>query len=163
MTATADDLVSLYESTVDGVYRYASRLTGGDRARTDDLVQETYLGVLRRIQRGEQLELSAGYLIVTCRSRFLDDLKANRSRTDREHRIGLPTTMTSTEPDAPIATAALAALPDDQRAAMILRYIDDLTVADVATHLGRSVRATESLLVRGRTALRSLLQEGGPS
>jgi RNA polymerase sigma-70 factor (ECF subfamily) len=163
VNATSDDLVSLYESTVDGVYRYASRLTGGDRARTDDLVQDTYLGVLRRIQRGERLELSAGYLIVACRSRFLDELKANRRRTDRELRVGPGTQVIPSEADPPSATAALARLPDDQRAAMVLRYVDDLTVADVAHHLGRSVRATESLLVRGRAALRTLLQEGDPS
>ena len=52
--------------------------------------------------------------------------------------------------------AALARLPDDQRVALILRYVDDLTVADVANELGRSVRATESLLVRARRTLRAV-------
>ena len=48
-------------------------------------------------------------------------------------------------------------LPDDQRAALVFRYHDDLPVADVAALLGRSVDATESLLVRARQrALRRL-------
>jgi RNA polymerase sigma-70 factor, ECF subfamily len=163
MTAPADDgaeLLALYETTIDHVYRYASRLTGGDRARTDDLVQETYLGVLRRLQAGEPLELTAGYLIVACRSRFLDQLKAEHRRTARERRADAGPPPPS-EPEARLATEALAALPDDQRAALVLRYVDDLPVADVARHLDRSVRATESLLARGRAALRALLQEGG--
>ena len=164
MTAPADDgaeLLALYETTIDDVYRYASRLTGGDRARTDDLVQETYLGVLRRLQAGEHLELTAGYLIVACRSRFLDQLKAEHRRTAREQRAAAGERTTPAEPRAALATAALAELPDDQRAALVLRYVDDLPVADVARHLDRSVRATESLLARGRAALRALLQEGG--
>lgn len=166
MTAPAGDgadLLALYETTIDDVYRYASRLTGGDRARTDDLVQETYLGVLRRLRTGEQLELTAAYLIVACRSRFLDQLKGDRRREDRERRARVGAPVTPAEPAPTLATEALAALPDDQRAALVLRYVDDLTVADVARELDRSVRAAESLLARGRAALRTLLQEGDAS
>ena len=157
-----DQLLALYESTIDDVYRYASRLTGGDRAGTDDLVQETYLGVLRRLQSGETLELTTGYLVVACRSRFLDQLKSERRRSVREDRARQPG-VRALEPELSIATEALAALPDDQRAALVLRYVDDLSVADVAHHLDRSVRATESLLARGRLALRNLLREGEAS
>lgn len=155
------DLVALYDATIDDVYRYASRLTGGDRAGTDDLVQETYLGVLRRMLAGEQLELTAGYLIVACRSRFLDQLKADRRRTAREERSRASRPTPSPEPETTLATETLALLPADQRAALVLRYVDDLPVAEVARQLDRSVRATESLLARGRAALRALLQEGG--
>jgi len=166
MTAPAGDgaaLLALYETTIDDVYRYASRLTGGDRGRTDDLVQDTYLGVLRRLQSGEELELTTGYVIVACRSRFLDQLKAEYRRTARERRSAATPPPPPAGPDAALATEALAALPDDQRAALVLRYVDDLSVADVARHLDRSVRATESLLARGPTALRTLLQEGDAS
>ena len=166
MTAPAGDgtdLLALYESTIDDVYRYASRLTGGDRTRTEDLVQETYLGVLRRLQAGEQLELTAGYLIVACRSRFLDHLKADRRRAAREDSAHNDTSSATHEPESARATQALAQLPDDQRVALVLRYVDDLAVTDVALHLDRSVRATESLLARGRAALRTLLQEGDES
>jgi RNA polymerase sigma-70 factor (ECF subfamily) len=161
---SADELIRLYETTVDDVYRYASRLTGGDRARTDELVQETYLGVLRRLRRGDHLQLSAGYLVVACRSRFLDELKATRRRDLREQRTAVdrpPSTPPHDEPG--LATEALALLPADQRAALVMRYIDDLAVPDVARHLGRSVHATESLLARARAALRTILQQGAES
>ncbi len=164
MTNSPDRLVALYETTVDDVYRYASRLTGGDRAWTDDLVQETYLAVLRRLRRGESLDLSPGYLIVTCRHRFFDGLKADRRRDDRERRRDrqIPATSTADDGDGS-TTAALAALPVDQRCALVLHYVDDLSVADVARHLDRSVRATESLLARARTALRNELNKGTAS
>jgi len=69
-------------------------------------------------------------------------------------------------PDEPSgATQALARLSDDQRAALVLRYVDDMSVRDVARMLGRGVRATESLLVRARESLRTeyRYQEGDQS
>jgi RNA polymerase sigma-70 factor, ECF subfamily len=161
---SSNDFAALYDQTVDDVYRYASRLTGGNRELADDLVQETYLGVLRRLQRGEHQELSTAYLIVACRSRFLDDLKSRQRRRRREgsaaHRDIVA--IANDVPDSP-ATVALAALEPDQRAALVLRYVDDLAVADVARQLGRSLHATESLLTRARTALRAALKKGTPS
>jgi len=42
---------------------------------------------------------------------------------------------------------------------MTLRYLDGLSVSQVAEHLGRSVHATETLLVRARAALRRVYQD----
>ena len=112
--------LALYDRSVDDVHRYASRLTGGDRSRAEELVQETYLGVLRRLRAGDDLELSTGYLIAACRSRFLDDLKAADRRHRREVRAALGARPSADDPaDRAVhaATDALAALPPDQRAA----------------------------------------------
>jgi Sigma-70, region 4/Glyoxalase/Bleomycin resistance protein/Dioxygenase superfamily len=58
--------------------------------------------------------------------------------------------------DAQVTHAALARLAGPQRAALTLRYLDGLPVAEVAACLGRSVHATETLLVRARAALRRI-------
>ena len=58
--------------------------------------------------------------------------------------------------DAEAAYAALRCLSAPQRAALTLRYLDGLPVAEVAAHLGRSVHATETLLARSRAALRAV-------
>jgi RNA polymerase sigma-70 factor (ECF subfamily) len=61
----------------------------------------------------------------------------------------------------------LARLTPHHRAALVLRYLDGLPVAEVALLLDRSVHATESLLVRAKAAYRQaatdLRPEGGPS
>jgi RNA polymerase sigma-70 factor (ECF subfamily) len=62
-------------------------------------------------------------------------------------------------PDREWVRAALAELPPFQRLALTLRYLDGLTVAEIAAALGRSEHAVESLLARGRVALRSLLRD----
>ena len=46
------------------------------------------------------------------------------------------------------------------RSALTLRYADGLPVPDVAEHLGRTVHATEALLVRARRAFRSRYEQG---
>ncbi|MFT3853282.1 MAG: sigma-70 region 4 domain-containing protein [Ilumatobacteraceae bacterium] len=59
-----------------------------------------------------------------------------------------------TEPVGPLVSS-LADLPDTQRVAMVLMYVDDLSVAEIAAVFGRSEHAVESLLARGRAALRA--------
>lgn len=157
------DFEMFYERSVDAVYRYASRLTGGDRVRTDELVQETYLGVLRA---NSDVEPTTSYLITACRHRFVDQVRSEQRRRHRERRAAVPAEDSPVDPaeiEAGPAVAALATLSDEHRVALVLRYVDDLTVRDVARHLGRRVRATESLLVRARLALRAAYREGDRS
>ncbi len=61
--------------------------------------------------------------------------------------------------DASAAYSALARLSGPQRAALSLRYLDGLPVAEVADHLDRTVQGTETLLVRARAALRQIYRE----
>ena len=49
---------------------------------------------------------------------------------------------------------AIAQLPADQRIALLFRYLDGLTVREVSTVIGRSEKATESLLSRARDGFR---------
>ena len=54
--------------------------------------------------------------------------------------------------------AALAALPDRQRQAVVLRHIEGLTNPEIADILGLSVEAVESLTARGKRALAAALK-----
>lgn len=57
----------------------------------------------------------------------------------------------------PDLVAALRQLPTRQRAALWLRYVDDLAIADVARVMSCSETAAKQLLMRGRDALRRML------
>ena len=54
----------------------------------------------------------------------------------------------------------LGRLGEHHRAALTLRYVDGLPVAEVADLLGRTVHATEALLVRARAAFRRTYEKG---
>jgi len=53
--------------------------------------------------------------------------------------------------------AALAALPDRQRAAVVLRHIEGMTNPEIAARLDVGVEAVESLTARGKRRLAQLL------
>ena len=53
--------------------------------------------------------------------------------------------------------AVLAMLPEDYRAALAARYADGQSVPEVARLLGKSYKATESVLTRARVAFRAAL------
>jgi RNA polymerase sigma-70 factor (ECF subfamily) len=56
-------------------------------------------------------------------------------------------------------TAAIAGLPERQRAAIVLTYTEGMTNAQVAEVLDTSVSAVETLLVRGKQNLRARLKD----
>jgi RNA polymerase sigma-70 factor (ECF subfamily) len=166
---TADDEVLLvYDRTAPELYRYASRLTGGNRQQTQDLVQDTYVHLIQRVRDGrvDPQQIAIGWLIQSCRQRYLEQVRRQRRRRTREQRAGgLRITTTDEMSPGGDATAALAALTPEHRTVLVLRYVDDLPVSDIARIVGRSIRATESLLVRARAALRdsAATSEGGRS
>jgi RNA polymerase sigma-70 factor, ECF subfamily len=148
---TDAEILDLYERSLDDVYRYASRLCAGDRHQTDELVHETYASLVAHVRRHPLASIDSGWLMVTCRHRFLDGLRREHRRAKWESAAFVaPQSL----PEADRATAALASVPADQRSALILRYVDDLPVPEVARAMGRSVHATESLLARGRVSLK---------
>jgi RNA polymerase sigma-70 factor (ECF subfamily) len=57
----------------------------------------------------------------------------------------------------------LARLPEHHRTVLALRYLDDRSVPECAELIGRTVHATEALLVRARRAFKSEYPEGGAS
>ena len=63
--------------------------------------------------------------------------------------------------DAEAARVLLHELPPDYRSVLTLRYLDDLSVPETADLIGRSVRATESLLARARRAFRDATEGDG--
>jgi RNA polymerase sigma-70 factor (ECF subfamily) len=54
---------------------------------------------------------------------------------------------------------ALAGLPEDQRAALVLLIYQDMSYKEIAETLGKTVRAVDSLLFRARTNVRKALAE----
>lgn len=153
--STEDGFLRCYDETLSDLHRYASRLVGGDRSRAEDLVQETYVLLLRRAQSGQITEVGVGWLTVALRHRFLDSMRST-GREQRRLRLAW-----SRPVDEPVEAGAAALDPlsgieltDRERAALTLRYVDDLTIDAVAAELGLSTSATESLLARARRRAR---------
>jgi RNA polymerase sigma-70 factor, ECF subfamily len=146
-----------YEATLPRVYGYLFQRCGRDRDLAEELTQQTFVEALRSHARWDGRD-PVNWLIGIARHRLIDYLRGRERRERgllRLFSLGQPqvTWVGPTEPDDALS-AALANLPATQRAAITLRYVDDLPVREVARLLGRSESAVESLLSRGRDSLR---------
>lgn len=153
----SDALTRTVLEAVPELYRYAIRLTGGDRPQAEDLVQETCLAAVRHFRSDPEHAITMGWLVVVLRRRSIDQLRRDRRESRRLTRVGV-VDESSAEPDwsavdGGAALTALGSLAPRQRVALVLRYVDDQSVHAVAELLGLSVAATESLLARGRREL----------
>ena len=156
-------MATIYPTALPQVYGYLLPRCGSV-ALAEDLTAETFMAALSASRRRPAPQVSVPWLIGIARHKLVDHWR----RVAREHR-GLEAVgqavPASEDPwtevlDAQAAHAALLRLSLPQRTALVLRYLDGLSVPEVAAHLERSVHATETLLVRARAALRRLYREG---
>jgi RNA polymerase sigma-70 factor (ECF subfamily) len=158
-----DAFVAAYRATLPAVFGYLARATTGDRALAEDLTSETYLAALAAWRAGNADAISVPWLIGVARHKLVDRFR----RAEREQRklaVVHATGVVDADEGAlaverELLFGAIRRLPPLQRAAIALRYVDDLPVREVAQLLDRSVPATDSLLRRARAELRNLLEE----
>jgi RNA polymerase sigma-70 factor, ECF subfamily len=159
-------LLALYDHALPQVYGYLlSRC--GQRALAEDLTAETFLAAVDAVRAGRAAHVSTGWLVGVARHKLSDHWR----RQAREQRVLRAVTAQPgpAEPDDPwdarldamAARDVLGRLGPHHRAALTLRYMDDLPVPEVADLLGRTVHATEALLVRARSAFRAVYIHGG--
>ncbi|HZM79054.1 MAG TPA: SigE family RNA polymerase sigma factor [Candidatus Limnocylindrales bacterium] len=127
----------------------------GDWHLADDLVQHTFLQLYRHWRRleGETLDAYARRTLVNA---FL----SHRRRYRREQVVAEPPSGVAPGPaDAGSAdlAEALAALPPRQRALVVLRHLEDMSVADAAELLGIAEGTVKSQTARALEKLRAAL------
>lgn len=155
-------LLSLYDDVLPEVYGYLLARCG-DRSLAEELTSETFLGAVSACRRPGAPEVSVGWLIGIARHKLADHWR-RQEREDRKLRLAHDAGPETSDPwdrelDALLARQVLGELGAHHRAALTLRYLDGLSVGEVAEHLGRTVHATEALLVRARSAFRRHYEE----
>jgi RNA polymerase sigma-70 factor, ECF subfamily len=159
-------LLERYEEALPHVYGYLFARCG-DRSLAEDLTAETFLAAVVAVRQPEAPEPTVPWLIGVARHKLADHWR----RLEREER-GLRLIDSAAEHcddpwdeavDAIRARTVLAGLGPHHRAALTLRYVDGLPVGEVAHCLGRTIHATEALLVRARNAFRRSYREEGSS
>jgi RNA polymerase sigma-70 factor (ECF subfamily) len=162
--AAGDRLAALYRRALPQVYGYLLPRCGSTSV-AEDLTAETFMAAVTAASKPDAAELSVAWLVGVARHKLVDHWR--RAKREQRSQTAIAQQREAVDDpwgewlDATAAHAALSRLPAQQRAALTLRYLDGLPVAEVAEHLGRTVHGTETLLVRARAALRSVYQEGG--
>jgi RNA polymerase sigma-70 factor, ECF subfamily len=155
--AQGEALLDLYDEALPQVYGYLIRRCG-DEGVAEDLTSETFMAAVDGLQRGRIPDLSVAWLVGVARHKLVDHWRA-REREERKLALVESEAAPAVDEwdvhlDAVVAHSVLAGLGPHHRAALTLRYLDGLPVPEVAGHLGRTIHATEALLVRARAAFR---------
>lgn len=157
--AAPGSLEELYRRHVDDALGLAYLLTG-DRSLAEDLVQDAFVRVLGRYHDLRNRDAFWWYL-----RRTLVNLANSHFRRRRVERAWIerqrPELTAPAGPDLEERErllAALMALRPEQRAAVVLRYYEDLPEAEVAEALGRPVGTVKSMVSRGMDRLREELE-----
>jgi len=150
-------LVGLYDEALAAVYGYLKPRCG-DPALAEDLSAETFLAACDAIERVQVGEVTIGWLIGIARHKLVDHWR-RQARDERHLRAVADLVEESANPwdaqvDAAVIERTLASLSAVNRAALTLRYLDGLPVAEVAALLGRTIAATDQVLSRARSSFR---------
>ncbi len=156
--ADKDQFTTFVVHRIAALYRYGIILTGNSQD-AEDLVQEALVRTAlawRRVRRKDDPERYVRTTMVR--------LMMNRWRRPlREHPVAQPPDqavadrgLARVEDDESFAVA-LAALPRRMRAVLVLRYVDDLSEAEIASALGCSTGTVKSQASRALARLRATL------
>lgn len=171
-----DAFADLYEAYAERVFVYvARRLLDAEAAF--DLTSETFARALehRKQFRGTTAEEEQGWLFAIARNELMRFWKRGRIEKEALDRVGVTVTQLSDQELERIETlagiaevaksldAAMAAIPDDQRRAVRLRVVDELSYEDVARLLDVSSDVARARVSRGLRRLAASLRTAGIS
>jgi RNA polymerase sigma-70 factor (ECF subfamily) len=159
-TGNRDALAILYERYFPSVWRYVFSRLGGHEAASRDVVSETFLAMIQNIGRLNAASTNvAKWLSGVARHKLADHWRRS------SHQMAPLDMELPKQKINPAAAAnalairqavgqAMDRVDDPQRIVLEWKYIDGLTVREIAERLERTEKAIEGILYRARAAFR---------
>lgn len=132
--------------------RRVAYLLVGNQTQAEDIAQEAFIRVLGRFADLRKPEAFRTYLMQTVVSLAKNHFR--RRSLERRHPDASSAAVADTPDRDDDLFDALKRLPERQRAALVLRYCEDLSEHQTAEILNTSTKAVKSLVGRGLAALR---------
>jgi RNA polymerase sigma-70 factor (ECF subfamily) len=153
---SVSDLEALFRANWSRAFR-AAYLVTQDAAAAEDIAQEAFLAAIRALHRFDRRRPFAPWLHRIVVNRAIDWTRARQLR--REVELGeLVAPAEAAHPfDADRLAAAIAALPPEQRAVIVLRHLLEYTPGEIAELLEVPRGTVNSRLRRGLDALKERL------
>jgi RNA polymerase sigma-70 factor (ECF subfamily) len=159
----------LYYRYLPTVWRYVYLQVSGDKHLAEDVVSETVLALVRQIPTLTPGDGSlSGWLIAVARNK-LSDHRRSAARSAQAAKVREARGQAGAVCSAPSLSleaaetrqqviAVMDRLTEEERLVLEWKYLEDLSVGEIAGRLGRSQKAVESVLYRARRSFRSLFQ-----
>ena len=161
------DFGALYAEHAGAVFRFAYSLSG-NRTMAEDLTSETFVRVWTARDRVD-LTTVIGYLLTITRHLYLEGLRRDRRQGALDHEpedaAPGPHALAEGRAELDAVLADLQALPESDRAALLMRAEDQMPYEDISAALGVSVGAAKVKVHRARRKLaeQRLQRQRGPS
>ncbi len=153
--------LAFYDTALPHVWGYLSARCP-TQAIAEELTSEVFLAAADAVRKNASAPVSVPWAIGVARHKLVDHWRGEAREQRRVQAVAgdfASGTVGAEDPwdarlDEMQARDVLQRMAPQQRAALCLRYMDGLPVAEVAVELGRTVHATEALLMRAKAAFR---------
>jgi RNA polymerase sigma-70 factor, ECF subfamily len=147
---SVSDLEALFRTHWPRAYR-AAYLVTHDAAAAEDIAQESFLAAIRSLDRFDRRRPFGPWLHRIVVNRAIDWTRARKLRGEVELSESVASVAESDGPQETLA--ALALLPPEQRAVIVMRYLLEFTPGEIAEALELPRGTVNSRLRRGLDAL----------
>ncbi|MEE4540714.1 SigE family RNA polymerase sigma factor [Streptomyces sp. V4-01] len=154
----AADFDQFYAATAKRMVAVVYAVTG-DLGEAEDAVQEAYARAWQRWARLTEEGDPTPWVRTVALRLAVSTWRKARNRMRAHFRHGPPQDAPALAPDRVALVAALRALGDDQRTAVVMHHLLDLPVEEIARETGVSSAAVRTRLSRGRKALGACLRD----
>ncbi len=161
-------LEALYTRYLPSVWRYAYARLRGDWHAAEDVVSETFLAAVRALGDFNPRRGAFGPWLIGIARHKMSDQHRRKERAGSPVLLEFEAQMSVDNGDPPtsdevtetgtLVAAVLSELADHQRLVLEWKYIDELSVREIAMRLGRTEKAAEALLFRARGSFRALAE-----
>ena len=153
---------ALFERHSDSVFRHLYyRL--GDRERAKELTQEVFMRTWQHLSGGKSIQYEKAFLFRIARNLFINEIRTDK----RNDSLDILTENSGFEPETkegnPLTFSEeqellyfLEQLPDNHREVLVLRYIDDMAVKDIAALLEEKETAISMRIARATEKLKTI-------
>lgn len=149
----------LYDTHADAIWRhFYHRL--GDNERAKELMQEVFLKTWQYVMLGKTIEHEKAFLYRIAKNLFINEIRTKKSQTslDSLEEAGFEVKdehdMTSTHAEHTELMERLDMIKDTYRTVLVMRYIDDLPVKEIASILDENETNISMRIKRGIEALK---------
>lgn len=152
---------AVYDAEFANVYRFATNRLGKEDG--EDVTADVFHAAALAFADGHGERVTGAWLMTVTRNKVIDQWRRQERRRARAHLIWTrEADAIDAFPDYWSRSAtrrsvldALDRLPQRARVLLIARYVDEMSVPDIAHEMGASIRSVESALARARRAFRA--------
>lgn len=151
----------LYDAHADALWRHLY-LRLGNAERAKELMHEVFLKTWQQVILGKTIEHEKAFLYTIAKNLFINEIRTNKQTVPLDILIEMqhsaladPHANTASEAEHHELMERLSTLKDSYRAVLILRYVDDLAVKEIADILGEHETTISMRIKRGIEALKA--------